>query len=281
METPLYFRNNSHKLYGVLHSPDNEHVMPLKHQLGIIFCHPFAEEKLIAQRVFVTLARKLTRAGMYCLRFDCMGHGDSSGNFEHSSVETQLSDILCAAGFLREQTGLSKIGLIGLRFGATLAALSSQRDMVVDFLVLIAPIMDGRLYIDQCLRSNLTTQMAAYGSVTKDRKQLIDDLMAGNFVNIDGYLINRDLYMQMAAINLLKDLPPHARHILLVQVSQKVNMPFEKGIQELHAKYKTPHSDVELTNVKEDHFWKDGKIYSPQKRTLQDAIICWLQSRFA
>lgn len=280
METPFIFKNRDYNIFGVMHTPDNDDSPLSSKGIGLVFCHPFAEEKLISHRPWVTLARRLATEGVTCLRFDYMGHGDSSGNFEDSNVETRLSDILCAVGFLGEQTGLSRIGIIGLRFGATLAALVSLRDTVVDFLVMIAPVVDGKPYIEQCLRSNLTTQVTTYGKVTKDRKQLVKDLMAGGLVNIDGYLISRDLYMQMETVNLLNDIVPKARHILLAQISPKENMPFEKGIQELHAKYKAQHSDVELTNVQEDHFWKDGKIYTPLKINLQNAVTRWLRSRY-
>ena len=88
METPLFFKNINYKLFGVLHQP--EHGELTKPSLGIVFCHPFAEEKLIVHRVMVNLARRLTKEGIYCLRFDYMGHGDSDGNFEDSTIETRL-----------------------------------------------------------------------------------------------------------------------------------------------------------------------------------------------
>ena len=113
METPFFFKTHNYNLFGVFHEPEtNKHSKP---SVGIVFCHPFAEEKLISHRVMVNLARKLTEAGFYCLRFDYMGHGDSDGNFEASTIETRLSDIHCAERFLRERTGVDKVGLLGVR----------------------------------------------------------------------------------------------------------------------------------------------------------------------
>jgi uncharacterized protein len=278
MENPLFFSNTNYNLFGVLHEPEHHKLNMQK--TGAVFCHPFAEEKLIAHRVLVNLARRLTQEGFYCLRFDEMGHGDSEGSFEQSTVETRLSDIAGAIDYLRSQHKINQVGCIGVRFGATLAVLTASKIKKVDFLVMIAPVIDGRAYIEQCLRSNLTTQMAIYGKVTKDRKQLVEDLMAGEFVNIDGYLISHNLYQQMAEIHLLNSVLPNAQHILLVQISPKENIPFEKGIQDLYSQYSIKNIDVELKCVQEDYFWKDAKVYTSQKIDLQNTIANWLKSKY-
>ena len=54
-ETPFYFANGSHSLFGVLHEPEAAPV-----NAGFVFCHPFGEEKLWSHRVYVTFARALT-----------------------------------------------------------------------------------------------------------------------------------------------------------------------------------------------------------------------------
>ena len=159
LETPFFFNNNDYRLYGVFHAPDEQAPLTgLRH--GIVFCAPFAEEKMFSHRVYVNMARALAREGVACLRFDFMGEGDSDGSFEDSTVTTRLSDISAAMAALAEKAKIVYMGLIGVRFGATLAALAATRKMV-DTLALISPVISGQTYMDQCLRSNLTTQMAA------------------------------------------------------------------------------------------------------------------------
>ena len=46
---------------------------------GIVFCHPFGEEKLWTHRVFVTFARRLAAAGHAVLRFDHRANGEQMG----------------------------------------------------------------------------------------------------------------------------------------------------------------------------------------------------------
>lgn len=289
METPLFFKNKDYNLFGVLHEPEpnqpnklsqpnqpNQPGQLSQQQVGVVFCHPFAEEKLISHRVMVNLARKLTAHGLTCLRFDEMGHGDSEGNFEDSTIETRLSDIRCTVDFLCENTGVERVCLLGVRFGATLAALACAYNTKIDSLILISPIVEGRSYIEQCLRSNLTTQMMTYKKIIKDRNQLVNDLLEGQLVNIDGYLINKDLYQQMADINLLNNNLAFPPNILAIQVSSKDNQTFEKNIEALYMKYKSMNGHADLLHVREDYFWKESKKYEPGKKHLEDTVANWL-----
>ena len=123
MEEPLFFPSEGYRLFGVLHSPVDGKRENTK--VGLVFCDPFAEEKLWAHRIYVNMARYLAENGIWALRFDCMGHGDSEGEFEESTVETRLRDIRNAVRFLKEQSGVDRIGLLGLRFGGTLAAIAA------------------------------------------------------------------------------------------------------------------------------------------------------------
>lgn len=280
MEIPLFFKNKNYNLFGVLHEPDySASLQPPPsnlNRLGLVFCQPFAEEKLIAHRVMVNLARTLTAEGICCFRFDYMGHGDSDGNFEDSTTETRLSDIQCAVDFLRMRSGIEKVGLLGVRFGATLAALTYRTGARIDFLILISPIVEGRSYIDQCLRSNLTTQLAMYRKIVKYRKQLINELMADQVVNIDGYLLTKTLYQEIEAISLLTNALVAPKNVLIVQVSKKKNQPFDEKYEQLYRKYKGESEATELLNVKEDFFWTDTKMYNPKAKNIQEALLGWL-----
>jgi len=286
METPFFFNNNNYRLFGVLHEPDlNPSTQPpppyTLQGVGIVFCHPFAEEKLISHRVMVNLARRLTKEGIYCLRFDEMGHGDSDGNFENSTIETRLSDIRCAVDYLRKRTGVKKIGLLGMRFGGTLAALTCVNVSDIDCLILISPIVDGKSYIEQCLRSNLTTQMATYKRIIKDREQLVRDLMAGEMVNIDGYLLTKTLYEQIQAINLLNLPYILPKHVAIIQVSKNKAKVIDEDLNMLSTRFEDENNGTEFLMVQEDPFWKDSKVYNPTAKRLQDTTLNWLHKVYS
>jgi exosortase A-associated hydrolase 2 len=277
MEEPFFFQNDAYQLFGILHTPEEDQPPNSLGGFGAVFCHPFAEEKLIAHRVMVNMARSLAREGAYCLRFDFMGHGDSEGNFEDSTVETRLSDIRCAVSLLKDKTSVGKRGLIGIRFGGTLAALACSSIDQPAFLVLVAPIVDGKAYMENLLRSNLTTQMATYKKIVKDRKALVEDLYAGNTVNIDGYLISKALYEQIDSVNLLKVQPPSADNILIIPVIRKEKQPVEGSLNELVSIYRNAGKNVSMVPLQEDFFWTDTKLYKPSLPVIQEAIIDWLK----
>jgi alpha/beta superfamily hydrolase len=138
-ETPFFFSNGLYKLFGMLYEPEIEY-----NNEGFVFCDPFAEEKLWAQRVMVNFARELAVRGYSVLRFDYLGTGDSEGDFEECSIETKLSDIRCAVRTLCEKVkGIKSIGLLGLRFGATLAVLAANIEKKVKSLVLWEPALNA------------------------------------------------------------------------------------------------------------------------------------------
>jgi pimeloyl-ACP methyl ester carboxylesterase len=94
------------------------------------------------------------------------------------------------------------IGLLGLRFGATLAALAAERSPKVGKLVLWEPIVDGAKYMQEMLRINLTTQSAVYKEIRHNREALVRMMRDGATVNIDGYELAYPCYEQATAVNL-------------------------------------------------------------------------------
>ena len=277
-ETPLYFQNGPFRLFGVLHEGilQRPGIGKKSAQLALVFCHPFAEEKLISHRIMVNLARRLASEEITCLRFDYMGHGDSDGKFEDSTVETRLSDIRSAVQFLKSRVPQEEVGLVGVRFGSTLAAMAAERMGGIGRFVAVSPIVNGKTYMEQCLRSNLTTQMALYKKVVKDREALVRELMAGGMVNIDGYLITKALYEQMVSIDLLSSSGPIARKALIVQISRRDNEQIDKGIAALQSKWAELSGNTELVSVRENHFWQDQKIYQTKAENLEAKVLKWL-----
>ena len=170
-ETPFFFPNGHYRLFGVLHEAKGT-----PRREGFVFCAPFAEEKLWAHRVMVNFARDLADRGYPVLRFDYMGNGDSEGEFEESSLETMLSDTKCAMRTLRQKAaGIETVNLLGLRLGATVAALVTEKEEGAPKLILWEPIINGALYMREMLRINLSTQTSVYKKILHNTDALIRD----------------------------------------------------------------------------------------------------------
>jgi exosortase A-associated hydrolase 2 len=270
VETPLFFEGGDYRLFGVVHQP-----VGTPSGAAWVFCHPFAEEKLWAQRVYVSFARTLAARGAWVVRFDMMGNGDSEGQFSAASVNTMLSDIDCAIRYLEGVSGISRgIGLLGLRFGATLAALAAERSPKVGKLVLWEPIVDGAKYMQEMLRINLTTQSAVYKEIRHNREALVRMMREGTTVNIDGYELAYPCYEQATAVNLKKGRKRFDGSCLIVQIGrdgQPVN-PDLKALQETY-----PAGD--LQSAVEEPFWKEIKRWYRVAPNLFETTLAWMAAR--
>jgi pimeloyl-ACP methyl ester carboxylesterase len=96
------------------------------------------------------LAVLLAEAGIHSLRFDYTATGDSAGDDAEGDLAAWRQDILTAAEELTSLAGVTRLTLIGLRLGATLAAqASADLANTVDGLVLWDPITEGPAYAEE------------------------------------------------------------------------------------------------------------------------------------
>lgn len=246
-ETPFFLAREGHRLFAVLHEPAG----PASGRT-LVFCHPLAEEKLWSHRTFVAFARELAASGHLALRFDYMGNGDSDGDFSEASVETAIADIVSAIDWLRERSGRHRTTLVGLRFGATVAALVAERTPGIDELVLWAPIVDGARYMQELLRINVATQSAVYREIRHDRAQLVEQMRGGSAVNVDGYQLTLALFEQSSAIRLDASPKTFRGRCLVVQIDRADATPSAE-LRDLASSY----ADGALQLVDEEPLWKE------------------------
>ena len=208
MEHPLFFDAQGSRLFGVLHRPEGA-----GRDCGLVFCPAFAEEHKQGYRVFVEMARRLEAVGFACVRFDYRGTGDSEGPFTAFSLEGAVRDIAAAAALLRQRTGVARIGLIGLRLGASLAWRAAEGGLEASHLALWQPIVDGNLFYRLSLRRMLVRQMMTHGKATGERATGDDAT-----IDLDGFLASRAMCEEIRALDLRKATEPPAP-TLLVQFS--------------------------------------------------------------
>lgn len=142
------------RLLGALHHPQRIR----GRTTAVLLCNPFGEEASRAHRTFRVLATQLERAGYAALRFDYSGTGDSQGESADATVDAWLADIAAASERLAAVAGGARLAIVGLRLGATLAALAAERGLVRPrHLLLWDPVVDGAAYLRE-----LTAQHRAY-----------------------------------------------------------------------------------------------------------------------
>ena len=141
---PFFFGRSERSLFGCYHPPTAKPARPG----AVLLCNPFGQEAIRSHRIYAILGSKLAKAGLHVLRFDYYGTGDSGGAVEEGSQAQWLEDILEANDELLASSGVSRVTWVGLRYGAPLAMLASQR-LRRSIVSLIAwdPVVNGTAYL--------------------------------------------------------------------------------------------------------------------------------------
>jgi pimeloyl-ACP methyl ester carboxylesterase len=187
--TPTLFGNSASPLFGVLH--DATGARPRDH--GVVLCPPIGQEFVRAHWGLRQLASALSRAGFAVLRFDWYGVGDSSGELRRASIGRWTADAESAAQELRDATGVRRVSLVGLRFGARMALLAAPRIKPAS-LFLWDPVLDGRTYLAElrALHTTLLVDKNRYWTLRPDRTS-----REGELVGVD---FGRDLVHEIEAL---------------------------------------------------------------------------------
>lgn len=129
---------------------------------AIVLCAGLARDANTGYRSFHVLAQKLSAAGFPALRYDYPGTGDSCDTDAATQWSAWRASVHAAIDWMRQNQKARRIVLIGLRFGATLAALTAAERTDVCGLVLLEPVWRGKSYVSQLavesrIRANSTT----------------------------------------------------------------------------------------------------------------------------
>jgi uncharacterized protein len=189
---PFFFGSSKKPLFGV-HHPLLARPTTKGARGAVLICNPFGREYLRAHRGLRELADKLSQEGLQTLRFDYYGSGDSAGEAEDGDVEHWLDDITVAAVELRDSAATSDISAVGLRLGASLAVLATERGASFSRLVLWDPVVVGRKYLDELLAQKSAWE-AVHGSPAE--RPPVDDH------EVLGFPLSPSLQAAIAAIDL-------------------------------------------------------------------------------
>ena len=200
VRSPLYFGDPGRPLFGWYHAP---HAGAL--DTAVVICPSVGHEYVNAHRSLRHLADQLATRGIPALRFDYLGTGDSASGGDPDRIDAWLDSIRAALDVARETSGRDRLGLIGLRLGATMAA-AVARDLTVEQLVLWAPCSRGRSFLRE-LRALELAARPGRATTTSPR-----DIEAG------GFRATPDLQRDIGGLD-LEQLVPRARRVLIADRS--------------------------------------------------------------
>lgn len=145
--------SNGSKVFGVLHLPT---IAQTERVPAVLFCHGFGGNKSGRFRLSVKQAERLAEKGIASLRVDFRGCGDSEGDFNEITVESQLEDAKIGADYLLNHPSIdyTRFGLLGRSLGGCLATYLASSLPHVKALALWAPVFDSTPWIAQYKTTN-------------------------------------------------------------------------------------------------------------------------------
>jgi predicted alpha/beta hydrolase len=209
--TAFYLESEGQPLFTWLH----HRTVSLHAHHGVLLCPPLGHEQVHSHRSWRQLAEALAEAGFPVLRPDYYGTGDSAGMAENADCDSiWLANLRDAKLWLRENLGCTKVSMIGLRLGASLAMRAAVPE-TVDSLVLWAPIVNGRRYLREMKALSLTATKQPYLSTPPGCLEaagfVINEQTADNLNKLDLLAIRPHC---RRALIMMRDDVPHDRRLL-------------------------------------------------------------------
>lgn len=250
-EKIFFFPGSSQrKLLGILYYPSS----PGNHQTGIVYCHPFTEEKNMSHSVAVKACRAFSELGFPVLRFDMSGCGDSMGDFEEATVPSWMEDIGAAVEVIKHESGAQRIALFGLRLGGGLALLHAQNDANLPFLILWEPVLDFDHYIRQFLRRSIASQIVANAADKTTVAGLERQLAEIGMVNVIGYSITRRLFDSICSVSRKPSQEIPSCPTLVLSISQ-MDKPSSQLCAYRDVLKSSANASVTFDHIRVDPFW--------------------------
>ncbi|WP_306252750.1 serine aminopeptidase domain-containing protein [Parvularcula sp. IMCC14364] len=214
--TPLHFGPSAAPLYGVYHPAKQ----PSGRAPAILLCSPFGVEAIRAFRIYRILAEKLAAAGSPVLRFDYTGTGNAAGDDTAFSVTSAVEDILIAHQELTDMSGATRVAWLGLRLGAGLALLASQRKpRALGGVCLWDPVTDGSDYLQAIQSAHVTELARVFDQSEKSAASMRQK--TGSRAEAMGFALGDALQSGMDELSLAAIKSRPARHMAIIAGEQQ------------------------------------------------------------
>jgi alpha/beta superfamily hydrolase len=273
MGEAAFFDAGESRLFGVL-----DRGTPPHRQVAVVFCHPYGEERQLTDRVFVRFARHLGAAGFATFRFDCRGHGDSDGEFGDHALSGHVADTEAALAVVRDRLSPREIVLLGLRLGASVAALVAARAPAPLSAVLWSPIVQGTPHVRELLRKKLAAQLANEEQGTT-REALTAAVRQDGFIEFEGGRFTAAMLDELSALDLTREAPGRPAAILLSHLRQRTAKA--GPIEALAEAYRTAGSLCDLLPAEEREYWDVRSMFDgvfPEE--LYRTSLAWFEARW-
>ena len=234
---PTFFGAEDQRLFGMLHIPGSH-----MKQRAVLLCPSIGHEYMRLHRGYQMLAIELARRGYHVLRFDLAGFGDSYATPADVSLGVWHDNIKNAAEYLRAQSGIDTITLIGARLGAPLMLGASLAR--IDKVIMLDPVCTGPAYL------SYLDQLHRYALNNLDRYRFRQ--RKTNQWERFGYTYSKQLGEELMALELNPLLENTLAEMHLVTTGEVV-MQNDMGVNALLQNEKITHDHVPDINLWSDY----------------------------
>ena len=229
--------------------------------VAVIMCGAPGYEQLCAQRGWRLLADMLANKGYPTLRFDWRGCGDSLGDdHEPARVAAWRGNLEQAIAFVKRALAPRRIIIVGLRFGATLAADVAATLGGIDGLVLIDP-GNGRRYGRE-LAGLARTMAPVHPDVTDDG------------VIVGGFHYTAETLRDMAAIDPRAATKAPAGRALILSPGGRAD------IDAIATNWRVLGCDVDTMTMEGLVDWLAEPTFSVTPQAALEAVVAWVATHF-
>ncbi len=224
-----------------------------------IFCNALLEEAIFCQNHLARWSGWLAENGFNVMTFDYQGSGNSEGSHP-VSADQMLDDLVDITDWYHRTYRKQPLFLIGIRFGFNLALKATAR-LNVTKVIGVEPIFHLEQYQTSLLRSNLTTQLSAFGRIVEDRRHLMTKLERGNRITVSGYDIDDEFFRSIERFQLQHMSSAADRMVFLRQNNTEKTR--RKRIERALGKAGIDHAWIEL-----EPFWTETRSFTPHQPAL-------------
>lgn len=255
---PFYFGKDD-TLFGIYHTPQPDQ----NRDIAFLLCASMGQEYIRAHRANRQLGLRLARAGFPAMRFDYYASGDSAGEDDEVSMVRWQADISTAIAELKRRSGVNQVGLIGLRLGATLAAMVGAQRGDISHLVAWEPLVKGTDFIEEWIEKH--EERLRY---FLNRPAAETD--PGKHTELLGFAVTQSLFDELRKIDLLALRQKPAQNILVIE--SEIMQPTAK----LQSHLESLGAKSQYLVVEGPRIWTEDPDKALVPQQVLQAILNWI-----
>ncbi|MBR2502577.1 MAG: alpha/beta hydrolase [Oscillospiraceae bacterium] len=145
----------------------------------IVYKHGFCGHKITGSRKIVNFGHQMVDEGYTMIRFDCVGAGDSEGDWSYMTISGECEDFNQVLCWVKEELAPKKMMILGYSMGGLEAALCS-RTVELNGILFWSPVGNA----EKCFRHIVGDELYDFG-------------LKGNDVDLAGDRIGKEFFLDI------------------------------------------------------------------------------------